>query len=425
MSQKEVARVQVLDRLQGGTVRPEEAAALLGVSTRQLRRLVRRYAAEGPPGLISRSRGRPSNRRLPEALRTRAEALIRMHYPDFGPTLAHEKLTEQHGLRLSVEATRQLMIAAGVWQPEAGRPARIQPLRPRRPRFGELIQIDGSPHAWFEERGPVCTLLVFVDDASGSLTQLRLAPLETTRHYFQTLAAHIGLQGLPVALYSDQHSIFRINAKNADPAAETQFARACRELGILCIHARSPQAKGRVERANQTLQDRLVKELRLRGIDTLEQANAWLPQYLADYNRRFAVVPREAGDAHRPWTGTPTALRRILSVQTPKILSKQLSCQHAGQLLQVRPRGTGLGLRGAHITIHDHWDGTQELLWRQRPLAYETLERPRRQAAVADSKALQARVDAAVARRSTGHVPAPDHPWRTPAIAPKPRTPTA
>ena len=217
---------------------------------------------------------------------------------------------------------------------------------------------------------------------------------------------------MPVALYSDKHSIFRINAKEADPEAETQFSRAARELGIECIHAHSPQAKGRVERANQTLQDRLVKEMRLAGINDMDSANAWLPGYIEQYNRRFAVEPKDASDAHLAYSGTLETLLRTLSVQVTKTLSKNLSCQHQNQLLQVATTGTGLGLRGAHVTIHEHFDGSQELLWKKRKLTYGVMSKPQRQSAVADGKSVNAQVDKAMARRTTGHKPATDHPWR-------------
>ena len=194
-------------------------------------------------------------------------------------------------------------------------------MRERRACLGELIQIDGSPHDGFEGRGEYCTLRVFIDDASGNLMQLRFTPTETTLGCMHVLHDHITAHGLPAELYSDKHSIFRINAKDADTEAETQFSRAARELGIACIHANSPQAKGRVERANQTLQDRLVKEMRLAGIDNREAANAWLPGYIADYNRRFAVRAKDPQDAHLPYQDTTEALTCTLSLQGKK------SCQ--------------------------------------------------------------------------------------------------
>ena len=412
MSQKEVNRAQVLDRLKEGKISQQQASKQMGITPRQARRLAKRYQMEGLAGLASKKRGRASNRRLDETLRATAIGLIGAHYRDFGPTLANEKLAELHGIRLCVESTRQLMMQAGYWKSRCGGTVCAHPMRERRARFGELIQIDGSPHDWFEGRGPSCTLLVFIDDATGQLAQLRFMPTETTLVYMQVLHDHILAHGVPVALYSDKHSIFRINAKEADPAAETQFSRAARELGIECIHAHSPQAKGRVERANQTLQDRLVKEMRLAGIDDMDSANAWLPGYIADYNRRFAVKPRDMSDAHLAYPGTPAALVCILSVQVTKTLSKNLSCQHENKLLQVATTGTGLGLRGAEVTVHEHFDGSQELLWKKRKLAYSVMEKPQRQSPVADGKSVNAQVDKAMARRNTGHIPAPDHPWR-------------
>lgn len=412
MSQKEVKRSQVLDRLKEGKISQQEAAQQMNISTRQVRRLAKRYQREGLAGLISKKRGYASNRRLDETLRATAIQLIGAHYCDFGPTLACEKLVELHSMHLSVESTRQLMITAGYWKTKHGGGVCAHPIRERRARFGELIQIDGSPHDWFEGRGERCTLLVFIDDATGKLTQLRFMPTETTLGYMEVLHDHILAHGVPVALYSDKHSIFRINAVDADPEAETQFSRAARELGIECIHAHSPQAKGRVERANQTLQDRLVKEMRLAGINDMDTANAWLQGYIADYNRRFAVNPKDISDAHLPYMGTRETLISILSVQVTRMLSKNLSCQYKNKLLQVATTGTGLGLRGANVTVHEHFDGSQELLWKKRKLVYSTMDKPQRQSPVADGKSVNAQVDKAVSRRNTGHKPASNHPWR-------------
>lgn len=412
MSQQEVKQAQVLELLKENKIRQQEASKRLGITTRQVRRLTKRYQTAGLAGLVSKKRGRASNRRLDEAIRAQVIDLIGTHYLDFGPTLACEKLAELHGIKLSVESTRRMMIQAGYWRPKKGGTVCAHPMRERRARFGELIQIDGSPHDWFEGRGDYCTLLVFIDDATGRLTQLRFAPTETTLGYMQVLHDHILAHGVPVALYSDKHSIFRINAKEADPEAETQFSRAARELGIECIHAHSPQAKGRVERVNQTLQDRLIKEMRLAGINDMDSANTWLPGYIKDFNRRFAVVSKDTFDAHLAYPGTRAALLRTLSVHVAKTLSKNLSCQHENQLLQVATTGTGLGLQGAQVTIHEHFDGSQELLWKKRKLTYGVMDKPQRQSPVADGKSVNAQVAKAVARRNTEHKPAPNHPWR-------------
>ena len=416
MSQKEAKRAQVMELLAAGKIKQKEAGKRLGVSVRHIKRIVRCYRSEGLAGLIGKKRGQPSNRRLSEGAKRLCIERIGTHYRDFGPTLACEKLAERHGIHLCVESTRQIMMAAGYWQPRKGAKACVHPMRERRARLGELIQIDGSPHDWFEGRGERCTLLVFIDDATGNLMQLRFAPAEATLGYMRVLHDHITAHGVPVALYSDKHSIFRVNAKEADPEAETQFGRAARELGIECIHANSPQAKGRVERANQTLQDRLVKEMRLAGINNMDEANAWLPGYIADYNKRFAVVPKDGQDAHLPYQGTAGDLARTLSVQAEKTLSKNLSCQHEGQLMQVATSGTGLGMRGARVTLYQHFDGTQELRWRQRKLTYTVMTKAQRQAAQADGKTVNARVDKALEKHgkvnNKGRKPALNHPWR-------------
>ncbi len=416
MSQKEATRAQILGLVDELKISQKEAAKRLNITSRQVRRLIKRYHAEGLPGLISKKRGQVSNRRTDEATKATAIELIGTHYPDFGPTLVAEKLTEKHKLRLSVETVRQLMIVAGFWNPKKGSKICTHPMRERRGQLGELIQIDGSPHDWFEGRSEKCTLLVFIDDATGKLTQLRFVKAETTLAYLHVLHDHIVTYGVPIALYSDKHSIFRINAKDADPDAETQFARAARELGIMCIHANSPQAKGRVERANQTLQDRLVKEMRLVGKDDKDAANAWLPDFIADYNQRFAVTAKSPIDAHVPYQDSKEALTRILSVQVTRTLSKNLSCQYENKLLQIETIGTGLALRKAKITLHEHFDGRTELFWQGHRLNYTLLDKPLRQASQADAKAVNTRVSEASATRNAAHKPAANHPWRNAVI---------
>jgi len=233
-------------------------------------------------------------------LEAHARALIQTHYADYGPTLACEKLRERHGVSLSKETVRRIMIDAGFWVPRKQRPPKIHQPRNRRACLGELVQIDGSEHAWFEDRAPVCTLLVFVDDATSRLMQLLFVPTESTFAYFAATRAYLEHHGKPVAFYSDKSSVFRINARGATAGRDyTQFGRALYELNIESICANTSQAKGRVERMNGTLQDRLVKELRLRNIGTLEAANAYAPVFMADFNMRFAKIPRSDFNAHR------------------------------------------------------------------------------------------------------------------------------
>jgi hypothetical protein len=231
--------------------------------------------------------------------------LVRQDYVDFGPTLAAEKLTERHGLAIGVETLRQWMMTDGLWIDRRRRlPSPHQPRR-RRECLGELVQIDGSEHAWFEDRGPVCTLLAFVDDATSRIMLLRFVASESAFDYFRATRRYLETYGKPVAFYSDKHSIFRVNCKDAAGGDRiTQFARALAELNIDIICANIPQAKGRVERAFGTLQDRLVNELRLANIASIAAANDWLPIFVADYNARFGRAPANSRDLHRPLAST-------------------------------------------------------------------------------------------------------------------------
>jgi transposase len=412
MTAKDVLRSQVMAQVLEGKLDQASAAGRLGISVRQVKRLKRRMLDEGTEGLLSRKRGKPSNRRTPADLLEKAMVLIRAHYADFGPTLACEKLEEIHEIKLSVETVRQAMLRAGLWKARRGAGARTHAMRERRARRGELIQIDGSPHDWFEGRAPRCCLLVFIDDATGELMALRFVDAETTFGYMGLLEEHVLAHGLPAAIYSDRHSIFQVNRGDHKDVShtQTQFARALEQLGIEGIQANSPQAKGRVERANQTLQDRLVKEMRLQGISGQEAANAWLPQFIRAFNRRFAVKPAVPDDAHVPYVGTKVALRRILSVHTKRRLSSNLSCQLDGLLYQIRTPGQGLSLRGADVDIVTHPDSATEILWQGRVLPHTLSSKPIKQREAVDRKDVNVKVEEALARRTP---PQPiGHPWK-------------
>jgi len=298
LSYQELDRLDALKLLKSKRISQKAAAKKLGLSTRQVRRLEKIIEHEGASGLISKHRGKKSNNQLSVEFRAEVAQLIKDKYADFGPTLAHEKLTEKHAKKLSVESVRRIMIADGLWVAKHKRQEKpIHQLRQRRERFGELIQIDGSPHDWFEGRGAYCTLIVFIDDATSKLTALRFSPTETTQAYMEATKSHLQRYGRPAATYSDRHSIFRVNQPEAESGnGLTQYGRALNTLDIEAIHARTPQEKGR---ANKTLQDRLVKEMRLRGISDIETANQFLPEFMADYNRRFAKPAKNDQDAHR------------------------------------------------------------------------------------------------------------------------------
>ena len=412
MSQQELKRVEVIALRRAGQINQAEAARRLGLTVRQVRRLEAKVAARGAKGLRSARRGHPSHRRVPAATVVKVSNLIRRHYRDFGPTLATEYLAERHAITLSKETVRQIMTAAKLWRPQRGAKARLHALRERRPRFGELIQIDGSAHAWFEDRGPRCCLLVFIDDATSRLTQLRFVPQECTLGYMQALYGHIQQHGLPMTLYSDRHGIFRVNNGDARDDAMSQFGRALQTLGIDSICANSPQAKGRVERANGVLQDRLLKAMRIEGIHSIAAANAWLPSFIDRHNARFAVAPFAAQDAHVPYQTTDDArLQQILSKHYPRKLSKTLTCQFHSTLLQVHPSSGGHGLRGAAVTVLEHFDQSCEVLWRATSLPYSTLQKPR------GAPLEQGRKEIMASRRTPAPIkPRPNHPWKTTRI---------
>ena len=289
MSQRELDRTEWMQEIGERRATQAHVAERLGVSVRQVERWYRAYKADGAAGLISKKRGRPSLRRLPDTLRVEVLTLVRERYWDFGPTLAHEKLTELHGVQVSVETLRQWMTNDGLWAPHASRAARVHPPRRRRACPGEIIQIDGCDHEWFEVRAPRCLLLVYVGDATSRLMHMRFVQSESTFNCIESTRQYIEVHGKPVTFYGDKAGVFRVNTKKPlGGDRTTQFTRAYGEINIGLLCANSPRAKGRVERAHQTLQGLLAKELRLRGISTPDEANRFAPQFIVDYDIRFA-----------------------------------------------------------------------------------------------------------------------------------------
>jgi hypothetical protein len=286
-------------------------------------------------------------------------------------------------------------------------------LRERRAAYGELVQLDGSPHDWFEGRAERCTLLNFVDDATSRLMHLRFVEAETTFNYFAAVRAYVLEHGKPCAFYSDKLGVFRVNMPNpVSGTGLTQFGRAMKELGIELLCAHSPQAKGRVERANQTLQDRLVKELRLRGISSAEEADGYLPEFIADYNRRFAVSPRSAEDAHRP-LGAGEDLGRILSWCEPRVLSKNLTLSYDGRVYQIKTDRAAYTMRGARVEVRETASGEVRIEYQGRPLPFSLYrQQEREQGRVVEPKLLETRLKRKVAPERKREGVALSHPWR-------------
>ena len=405
MSNKEITRLEAMQRIKDKRLTQKEAAGMLSLSVRQVKRLYRAYKAQGAQGLMSVRRGKASNHRLAGGVEEQVLNLLKEKYADFGPTLAHEKLTEVHGMKLSRESVRRIMIVEGMWKPKRAKQPAVHQLRERRACIGELVQIDGSDHAWFEERGPKCTLLVYIDDATGQLLELWFVAEETTFAYFEATRHYLERYGKPVAFYSDQHGIFRVNQERplGTTSGLTQFGRAMQELDIQIICANSPQAKGRIERANQTLQDRLVKELRLRGISDMQTANAFLPEFREDYNRRFAVLPRSSHNAHRALLKA-NRLEVIFTHQETRTLSKNLTVQFKHLIYQIQSKRPGYALHHAKVTVCENAQGEVTILNNNQPLSYTIYQKSPRQAEVVDPKSLDRQIKAP---------PPPDHPWRT------------
>ena len=405
MSKKELTRIEVMQRLEEKRLKQKEAAEMLGISQRHIRRLLRAYREEGERGLISKRRGKPSNNQLDEQVKQGAIDLIYRQYYDFGPTLAQEKLTEKHGMELSVETVRKLMITEGLWKPKKAKKLVVHQMRERRACFGELVQVDGSPHDWFEERGEACNLLVFIDDATGRLMELYFTPGETTFGYFAATERYLTRYGKPVAFYSDKNSIFRVNIKNAlSGSGMTQFGRAMKELDIEIICANTPQAKGRVERVMQVLQDRLVKEMRLRDISSIETANTYTTEFMADYNERFAVQPRSSHDAHRSLS-TDEDLERVFTWQEQRSLSKNLTLQYKNIVFQIQTSRPSYAMRKAKVTVSEGSQGQIDIFYKGQPLDYLIHHKQQKQAEVVSSKAIDEKL-------KKPHKPDKDHPWR-------------
>ncbi len=390
MSDAELTKYEILRDVDLERMPVRAAAQVLGLTERQVWRLLKAYRLRGADGLISKKRGQPSNRRTPDDVRLAAMAIVKERYADFGPTLAAEKLREQHGLTISRETLRVWMLEAGLWADRVKRRGRVYQPRYRRECVGELVQVDGSEHWWFEDRGPQCTLLVFIDDATSRLMHLQFVQSESTFAYFNATQRYIEAHGKPVAFYTDKHAVFRVNkAAGLHGDGMTQFGRALKALSIEIICANSSQAKGRVERANKTLQDRLVKELRLAGVSTMEAGNAFLPTFMADYNARFAKAPFNDKDLHRPMTPMDR-LDEAFTWRAERTLSQSLTLQYDNILFMIDPSEFAQAAIGQRVEVVDFPDGRLEVRYKGRSMPYRTFDRLRRvtETAVLENKRL-------------------------------------
>jgi len=399
-SQEELRRFHVIQKVLEGGLKQVKAAELLSLSCRHIRRVVKRVEQEGARGVVHRSRGRPSNRKVADQLKEKVIKLYRKSYKGFGPTLASEKLLERDGMGISDETLRGWLIEAGDWK-RVRKTRRHRQWRERKGYRGEMVQIDGSHHAWFEDRGDPCVLMGYIDDATGGPFG-RFYDYEGTMPAMDSFKRYIRRRGLPLKVYLDGHSTYKSTAKptveeqlgGVEPLSE--FERALKELGVEVSHAHSPQAKGRIERLFRTFQDRVIKEMRLRGIKTIEEGNKFLEEYLPLYNKRFSVRPREKEDLHRPLP-RGIDLDGILCMKTERRLRNDFTVAHNHKLYQIEE-----ATKASKVIVQDRMDGSMRITYQGRALRFrEITERPIRENNQPVAK-----------KRRKIYIPPTDHPWR-------------
>jgi hypothetical protein len=408
MTTKSLKRAEVFLKVRNKQLTQMEASKLLNLSLRHTQRLYNSFKKKGVAALASKQIGKPSNRQLPALTKCRVEEFITYElYAGFKPLFMAETLQKRHGITISRETTRQLMIKNGVWQAKNKKSPVIHQQRKRRDRAGELVQIDGSPHAWFEDRGDRCVLIVFIDDATGRI-HCKFAKAETTIAYMKTAWEYFIKYGKPRAFYSDRHGIFRVNIPNCNHKDQlTQFGRAVGELEIELICANSPQAKGRVERVNATLQDRLVKELRMRNVSTIEEANSFLEEtYLEEFNNQFSVLPACMEDAHEK-IGKEIDLSEILCEKLVRTVTKNHEFQLDNVIYQIKLPKPGVNLVRAQITVIRKLNGEMVVKYKGRSIPVVEYYKQRHNGDIINPKEIESFLGEAQHRVVPWH-----HPWK-------------
>lgn len=409
MSLKEVKKYEVLNKVINKELNGTEASRLLGLSIRQIRRLKGRVAESGAKGLMHGNRGQPSNRSIPDGERRRIIALIKEKYADFGPLLASEKLEELHRIKRDKGTIRSIMIKNGLWQPDSKKKEAHRAWRERKASKGELIQYDGSYDFWFEDRGEKCCLLLGIDDADNDVIA-RFDEHEGVEPTFNYWRRYIERKGKPNAIYADKFSTYSMNHKLAqeNPDTLTQFERAMKELSIGVIRANSPQAKGRVERVFRTLQDRLIKELRLNNISTIEEANEFLERdFLPKFNAKFMVEARSKANLHKRLSEQEKKkLDSIFSRQYQRVVNNDFTISHRKNYYQLEKNQPVTICKRDIVTVEERMDQSIHLKLRGKYLDCKLLpERPKK------LSAKEKQLNWVIPKRTT-YTPPADHPWR-------------
>jgi hypothetical protein len=414
MTSKELVRYEIIKRLIDKQINGTTASLQARLSVRQVKRLKARVLEGGAKGVIHKGRGRISNRTIDPDKLQNIENITKEKYPDFGPTFASEKLLENHKIKVSIEKLRQIMINIGLWQPRSKKKQNhYRHLRERKAQYGELLQFDGCYHRWFEDRGKQSCALTSIDDATGKIPSLEFTNWEGTINCLMYWKNYIEKHGKPMAIYLDRHSTYKQNQKSVfdDKDCLTQFERVMQELDIEIIHAKSPQGKGRIERLFDTLQDRLVKEFRLVGISTIEEANEFVDQiYIGKFNEQFTVVPQKRGDLHRPLSGyEKNNLDKIFSVKNYRIVNNDFTIRFEGKWYQLEKSQPRLVRQKETVCIEERISGQMFITLRGKNLNYfKLLERP--------AKVIKIPI-IALTKTKPSWRPRADHPWRRQLIS--------
>jgi len=402
---KELKRLKVIHEILARRITQRVAAGILGLSVRQIKRIAKRVRTEGQRGIVHRSRGRPSTRRLSDKVKLHVIALYGKEYKGFGPTFAAEKLFEKYKIRVSGETLRQWLMEEGLWKRQRkGRKHRK--CRPRKECCGQMVILDGSHHDWLEGRGPELVLMAYIDDATSKIF-LRFYDYEGTIPAMDSFKRYLKRYGLPQRIYTDRHTTYKspkkptIEDELANREPQSQFERALDELGVDFIHANSPEAKGRIERVFRTLQDRLVKELRLRDIRTKAEANRYLQHYLPAHNRRFTVTPKSVADVHR---AIPEGmdLDAILCIREHRALRKDLTIRYYNKFYQIKKIPPGL--RPKYVWVEERMNGKMLVMYKGFYFSFKEIE-----VRLPKKKAVRRRKRVMVKKK---YIPPADHPWK-------------
>lgn len=409
MSSKQLSRLQIIQNLIDGLINGTHASKLLSLSVRQIRRLKYKIKQHGHLGVIHGNKGKIGNRKINPEIIDKATKLLHKHYHDFKPTFASEKLDKLHNIKINKETLRQIMISENLWTPKPRKSNKqYHSWRPRKEYFGEMQQFDGSYEFWFESRAPKCCLLASIDDATGKITFAQFASDEGVLPVFSFWKDYLQNLGKPLNIYLDKGSTYKVNSKHLldDPSALTQFEKTMQQLNINIIHAYSPQAKGRVERLFGTLQDRLIKELRLANISSVEEANIFLKNiFIPFFNKKFAVLPLQKKNLHcslNAWE--KDNLNHLFSIKESRIVNNDFTVLFEKQWFQLTPSQPTLVCRKDKVLVEKHLDCSIKIKLRKYYLNFNLL--PKKPIAKSTKKVI------ALSRSKSIPKPAPNHPWR-------------